>query len=273
MPEVALRAAREAAPATARWFARSCSVVVAGVLAACGAVSRPSDEGASDAAPASAGPALHWALDGTLDSAGALRGFALTVPGGVEFVPGKVGSAARFADGQLAQVSGMRAALATSPEVTIAFWLRAPGSLRHQRVLDFINASAAPYGGLTLSVTGPGVALCVATASAATLGACTTAWTPSADTWHHWIVRYDGRGLGAGEGGAIELYIDGALAGVQANDAANDPVWNPGMPDVLALQVANTQLDDVRVYDRVMTMAEQCTELIGGTWDGRCALP
>ena len=45
------------------------------------------------------------------------------------------------------------------------------------------------------------------------------------------------------------------------------------MPDLLTLRAANTQLDDVRVYDRVMSIADQCTEIIGGTWDGNCALP
>jgi hypothetical protein len=46
------------------------------------------------------------------------------------------------------------------------------------------------------------------------------------------------------------------------------------MPDVLTLGGPGAVIDDVRIYDRVFTPAEQCTLIIGGTVAGAsCTLP
>ena len=64
------------------------------------------------------------------------------------------------------------------------------------------------------------------------------------------------------------------LAFTQANDASNNPVFNPGISDVLYIGTGGLMLDDVRVYNSVFTVANQCTQIIGGAWNGSaCTLP
>ena len=226
--------------------------------------------------PAEPTPRFHWSFEGNTSNTGSEQGFALTTPAGISFVDGRRGMAASFGPGQYSNVAGMRAVLGMFTDVTIAFWLREPGNLSLTAVVDIDNRTSPPFGGIQLGFTGASTSLCVSTTSNGFLsGDCTGPQAPSANTFHHWILRYHGTGSGAGMGGPTEVYVDGALVHTRANDTANDPVFNTtGMPDVFTLGAPGTVVDDVRIYDRVFTPAEQCTVIIGGAVAGTsCTLP
>jgi hypothetical protein len=232
--------------------------------------------GAPDAPVAGPTPRLYWTMDGNVNNSGSLSGYTLTTPASIGYAAGKFGQAASFASGQYSYVDGMHQSLATYAKVTIAFWMKEPGNVAGSAFLDNNNRQTSPYGGIQLGLTNTSVSLCASTTSNSYLsGGCNGFTAPSANTWHHWIVRYDGAGTGAGQGAPVEIYIDDTLTYTRPNDAANDPVWTPtGAPDRLYLGVSNAQLDDVRIYDQVFTVAEQCTYLVRGTWTGSsCTLP
>lgn len=244
-----------------------------------------SPDGATVDAPPADGPAtptarLHWTFDGNTNNTGSVNGFAFATPAGISYANGKVGMAASFGSAQYATVTGMRQVLGAYAKVTIAFWLMEPGTLSSNAVFDCNNRSTAPYGGVQLGLFQSGgqntTSLCVSTTSASFLGGgCGGFAAPSANSWHHWILRYDGTGTGTGQGGRLEVYVDGALVHTRANDAANDPVFNTtGMNDTLYLGAPGTLVDDLQVHDRVFTAAEQCTQLVGGTvGSAGCVLP
>ncbi len=227
-------------------------------------------------APAGPMPVLHWPMENSVNNAGSLSGFSLTTPASVGYGAGKVGQAAVFGPGQYSYVDGVRAPLASYAKVTIGFWMREPGTVQGTAFLDVNNRSTSPYGGVQLGLTQSNVSLCVSTTTASYVGTggCNGFTAPSANTWHHWIVRYDGAGTGTGQGGAVQIYIDNVLVHTRANDANNNPVFNPGIPDRLYIGVPNSSVDDVRVYNQVFSLADQCTHVVRGTWNGNsCVLP
>jgi hypothetical protein len=78
----------------------------------------------------------------------------------------------------------------------------------------------------------------------------------SDDKWHHVAATFD-----QGAGGEVDLYIDGQLSSSGVNNAAWS--WQPGQEIELGLshntnsfQAFNGWLDDVRIYNRVLTAAE-----------------
>jgi len=117
--------------------------------------------------------------------------------------------------------------------------------------------------------------MCAATTTNSFLGgSCGGHPAPATGAWHHVILRYNGTGTGTGQGAGVDVYYDDVLAYTQANDTANNPVFNPGISDALYIGTAGISLDDVRIYNSVFTPANQCTQIIGGTWNGSaCTLP
>jgi len=215
-------------------------------------------------------------MDGDLDNTGSVGGFALAGSGSVSFVAGKFGMAASFGTGGFSRVLGIRNELGTYPRVTIAFWLKEPGTLNSVAVLDCNNRFTSPFGGIQLGFSTDRTSVCVSTTSNSFLsGSCNGFSAPSANTFHHWIIRYNGTGTGIGQGGPTEIYVDGNLVHTRPNDNANNPVFTTnGISDTLTVGAPGTLLDDVRVYDRVFTIDEQCTQIIGGRFvNGSCALP
>lgn len=235
--------------------------------------SRPPD------GPAAVTPQLHWTFDGNTNNTGSVNGYALTIPNGIGYVQGKVGMAASFAQAplQYSYVDGMRGVLGGYAQVTIAFWLKEPGTVPSEAFFDCDNRSASPYGGIQLGLTQTSTSVCVSTTSNSYLGgSCAVFTAPGANNWHHWIIRYAGSGTGGGQGGPTEIYVDDRLALTVNNDAANNPVFSAtGIADRLTIGGGfNMQMDDVKIYNRVFAVAEQCTEVIGGSYAGTtCTLP
>ena len=222
-------------------------------------------------------PILRWTFDTNGANSGSLAGYALTM-NGTTFVAGKVGAgAAQFGSGGYSFVNGTRAVLDAYPQYTIAYWVNATASVNTQNsFLDFNNRSTAPYGGLQLSYySATQYSICVATTTSSYLtGSCPVFNAPSSNAWHHVIVRYAGTGTGAGQGAGVDVYVDDVLVKSVANDNNNDPVFSAGMPDAFYVGTAGTTVDDLRIYNTTFTVANQCTQIIGGTWTGSaCTLP
>jgi hypothetical protein len=257
-------------------------------LIACGSVRATPPDATADGAPADTSaapdampdslpdampgptPRLHWTFDGNTNNSGALNGFALTTPAGISYITGKAGMAASFGTNQYSQVSGIRAVLGSYAKVTIAFWLREPGNLQSQSVFDVINRSGnGPYGGVQLGFAGTTASLCVATATSSLLGgSCGGTAAPNSNTFHHWIIRYDGTSTSSGGGGPVQVYVNGVLRVTRANDANNNPVFSSAIPDVLTIGAPGTAIDDLKIFDQVFDVATQCTQLVGGTYNG-----
>jgi hypothetical protein len=224
-------------------------------------------------------PILHWTLDADGTNSGSASGYALTFNGSVSFVTGKVGNgAAQFNSGSYGVVQGSaRAVLSTSAQYTIGFWINASSSPNTANsFFDFNNRTTAPYGGIQLAYfTVTQFSLCVATTTDPYLGgSCAVINAPAANAWHHVIMRYAGTGTGAGQGAGVDVYIDDVLVHTTANDSSNDPVFSQGISDTLSIGTGGITLDDVRVYNSVFTVANQCTQIVGGTWSGStCTLP
>ena len=184
-------------------------------------------------APMGPTPRLHWEFENTTNNTGSLSGFALITPAGISYVAGKTGMAGSFGAGQYSNVGGMKNVLGSYAKVTVAFWLMEPGTLSSVAVMDDNNRSTSPFGGVQLGFGGTSVSVCVSTTSNAFLGGSCGGFTaPSANAWHHWIVRYDGTGINGGQGGPTEIYVDDSLVHTRANDGANNPVFTAsGIPD------------------------------------------
>lgn len=221
-------------------------------------------------------PLVRWEFEGNTNNSGTVNGYALATPSGASYVTGKVGMAISFGAGQYSNVGGIRSLIGNLPKVTFALWIKEPGNLNSVSVLDVINRSTSPYGGVQLGFASNTTALCVATTTSSLLGAgCGGPTSPSANTWHHWIVRYNGTSTGGGGGGPTEIYVDSVLAYTQVNDTANNPVFtSTGISDTFSLGTSNVVVDDVKIFNTTYDLQTQCTGIIGGTWNGTaCALP
>lgn len=226
-------------------------------------------------APSGPTPRLYWSFDNNLNNAGALTGYTIVAPAGISYAAGKSGMGIQFANNQYAYSDGMHTSLETYAKVTIAFWLKEPGNVQGTAFWDNNNRGTSPYGGVQLGLTNTNLSACVSTSTASFLGGSCLGFTmPSANTFHHWIMRYDGSGTGAGQGAPLQIYVDDVLVHTRANDANNNPIWNPGAPDRMTLGASGAIIDELKIYNQVFTTAEQCTYVIGGSWNGAtCNLP
>jgi len=194
----------------------------------------------------------------------------------VTFGAGKVGRAATFASGAYGLVSSARVVLGAYPQYTISMWINATAPATSTSFFSINNRATAPYGGVQLGYSSTTLmSICASTTSNSYLtGSCPTFAAPALNSWHNLIIRYAGTGIGAGQGANVEVYVDDVLTLTVPNDAANNPVFNAGVPDTLAIGAAGAAYDDVRIYNKTFTVAEQCTKVIGGTYAGTtCTLP
>jgi hypothetical protein len=221
-------------------------------------------------------PLLRWTFDGDGTNTGTVAGYPLSLTGAVIFVAGKFGQAAQFGAGAYGMVQGSaRAVMGVYPQYTISFWVNATSSPdTAQPLFDFYNRTTAPFGGIRLGYASSALlSRCVATSTNKEL-VCVKDTFSEAGRWRNMIIRYAGTSTTSGGGAPVEIYYDGHIAARDPNDANNDPVFNPGISDALYIGAGGIMLDDVRIYNTVFTTADQCTEVIGGSWDGTaCTLP
>lgn len=221
------------------------------------------------------GPLLWYRFEGDATNTGSLSGYALTVSNAT-YSAGKVGQAISFGANGYASVAGMKNVLGVLGQVTVGFWIY-ESAVADRGYWDVGNRSIAPYGGITFyeSTSFSTLSVCVSnTTSAYVAGSCLSFAAPAPGAWHHWIISYAGTGTGSGQGGPVNIYLDDVLKLTVNDDASNNPVFSSGISDTLYIGGNGGLMDDLRIYDRVFTPAEQCARIINGAWTGsNCALP
>jgi hypothetical protein len=220
------------------------------------------------------GPLLWYRFEGDATNTGSLSGYTLTLSNAT-YDAGEFGQAISFGTNGYAYVAGMQNALGVLPQVTVGFWIY-ESAVASRDYWDVGNRSTPPYGGVSfyenmISTT----AVCVSnTTDPLVTGSCPFFASPTTGAWHHWIISYAGTGTGSGQGGPVNIYLDDVLQQTVSNDASNNPVFNSGISDTLYIGGNGALMDDLRIYDRIFTPAEQCARIIDGVWTGSsCILP
>lgn len=236
--------------------------------------SGPDVADASDASTVQ--PILQWSFENNGNNTGSTSGYALSLHGATSYVSGKLGQAAQFGSGAYASVAGMKGVLAIYAQYTISFWLYVDAPNASNAFFDFENRTTAPYGGVQIAYPSASTfSFCVASTSNPYIsGSCASSTGPATASWHNVILSYAGTGTGAGQGAALDVFVDDVLAKTIANDTANDPIFSSGISDTLYVGAPGFTLDEIRIYATTFTQDLQCTTVIGGTWNGSsCTLP
>lgn len=225
--------------------------------------------------PPTSAPILHYTFDSTSANSGTTAGYGVTYTGSASYATGKVAQAVTYGAASYGRVASAPSVLGVYPQYTISFWAFTSTQPTDAILLDVNNRYTAPYGGIQLAQQGTNIDVCVSSTSNQYLGgSCLGFPAPSAGAWHNYIIRYAGSGLGAGQGAGVDIYVDDVLVHSRANDAANDPVFNNSILSTLQLGAYPFSVDEVRVYNQVFTVAQQCTTVLGGSWTGSsCTLP
>lgn len=214
-------------------------------------------------------PLLRYTFDGNLTNSGSSAGFAGTATN-TSFVAGKFGQAIKF-DGSPSTGVGFAATAALLSggfKWTISLWYR--DDVLEANTLLWSNRGTTGgwetyHGASTESMT------------TCSDGGCLSYPTTASPAWRNLIFRYDG--VSAIVGAPVEIFLDGVLVGSLTNPAAL-PLATAGTTDMkMGGQSGGSgrsvfSVDELRVYNAVFTAAQQCTQIIGGTWTGTsCTLP
>jgi hypothetical protein len=232
-------------------------------------------------------PQLWYTFDVNGNNTGLLTdlGYNMIPAGTPTYVAGKVGKAIAFSGGSTGNISGMRYALGSAALVTVAFWLNLSAVTSYGTGIAVWSADNQtdpfPYGGLRFTLTSATTAsICMSSASTRFLpsGTCAAVALPAtaATGWHHYLFQYLGTGVAYGQGGPMNVFIDGAATPnfSIANEPSPNPVFHDAMENNLGVGGNGVMMDDMRIYTRKFTPAEHCTAIIGGTWSGTaCTLP
>lgn len=217
---------------------------------------------------------LHYAFDGDATNSGPLSGYDGTVTS-VTFPAGKSGQAIKF-DG----TAGTGATLTGTSEVfarggsdwTISLWFREDQKQPESLLWDF---RAPARGWQTYHGTEELPDQRMITCSD---GGCFS-FISGEGAWHNIVYRYDG--VSATVGGPVQIFVDGMLTGELPNTGSL-PLVGAGVTDIRLGNLAATSIlgpsvfyvDDFRIYNVVFTPQDQCTVVVGGTWNGTtCTLP
>jgi Concanavalin A-like lectin/glucanases superfamily/CARDB len=219
-------------------------------------------------------PLLRYPFDGDAANAAALPGYDGDLTN-AEFLPGKVGQAIKFDGSGTTGVvfPGSGDLFARGARWTISFWFREDTLKASSWLWSFRSRPGGTTGWETYHGIDPSI---LTTCSGASQ--CFSFPSPAAGVWHHLLYRYDAPS--AQQGAPVDIYVDGVLAG-QVPNPAQVPLAGAAGADI---RFGNFQassaaggiayVDELRVYPFVFTDADQCTVVIGGTWDGAsCSLP
>lgn len=220
-------------------------------------------------------PAIWYTFDGDALNHGFASGMNLTVNGGTFIAGGKFGMALQLGSGGYAQVAaGARGSLGSYGQSTISIWVH--DFVGGQGVLfDCNNRSTSPYGGIQVypsSITAGKFSVCSSSSANSFLeGGCTEDFGLTSGAWHNVIFSYN-RDI---TNHNIDIYVDGSATPVHTipNNTAN-PIFGPGMTDALYVGGSMMTIDEVRIYNQTFAVDQQCTVVLGGTWNGSsCTLP
>jgi hypothetical protein len=217
----------------------------------------------------SGSPLLHYRFSSNLVNSGALAGIPAGTSTNAAFVMGKVGQAIKFdgSAGTKAVLGGTRDVLTKDYKWTIGFWYKVDAHQDDARLIDFRGEQHGWHSYDALA-TGSNIYTC---SGPATDAACTNFTQGPAGVWRHLLYRYDASS--ASGLATIDIYLDGVYrASVPA--PASVPRIGPTLTDIVLGLGSAYYIDELRVYNRVFSVGEQCTVIIGGTWTGSsCTLP
>jgi hypothetical protein len=223
-------------------------------------------------------PLVEIKWDGNFDNTGTeTPNYAFVPPAGVGSITpnGRLGTKGWDAYGYIPNIKQL---LQSLNKVTVSIWVYGFGAPANSFV-NFWNTTA-PYGGVQLGLSNQQLTICIGSKNYQYLsagGGCDTVPGPPLNSWHNFIIRYDGNGQADGQGGPIDLFADGNRVISKAN-AAGEVVISPFVRNDLDLgfNPGNAYLDDLRIFDQVFPLMEQCVLVTGGTWDAaqnKCAIP
>ena len=215
---------------------------------------------------------LRYPLDGNGVNAGGLAPDYGAIVGTASWVKGRYDSAPQF-DGSPTggiRIPGVDTLFTLSSEWTIAFWFREDSAVQNTMLFELRATDAdgnnrgwetyhGAYGGATLT-----------TCSAAGCGS----FAAPVGVWHNMVYRYAGPSTSTG--GPLEIWLDGALVATLPNDN-HVPLMTHVSPELrlgyrgpfgVNGEYGKFAFDELRVFDRVFTPAEQCTQVSYGTWNG-----
>jgi Concanavalin A-like lectin/glucanases superfamily len=210
------------------------------------------------------GLALYYPLDRDVGNR-AVRAYPASdgMGGTYTFSGGHAGSA--IATTSQIQLTNSRDALTSAASYTISLWLHHDSGPDPQGGTLLDNHGCA----LTGDPSGDVVLTCARIAGSAR-GAV------PADRWVNVLYRYAGAGQGDGNGGDVELFVDGNRVATLANPQKLDPFGKTQLHD---MQLGTTpgagtrawRMDELRFYNTAYDDATQCKTVLAGSWDGlRC---
>jgi hypothetical protein len=219
--------------------------------------------------PSGAAPLLDYPFDGDAFNRGSLVGYD-GVAAAVSWVEGVRGRAVAMGGyGSVVEMPLTSAELNELTAFTIALWFREDrvsndgGQLIDMR--GFLRGFHSYHG-----VSGDALFTCWGAGHPDNgPGGCGSFDYP-VGVWHALIFRHAGRGLAPGEGAPLELIVDGVPV-LTLDNPELEPILGHDAVDLSVGRDSIFEIDDLRVYDRVFSPAEQCSELAGGRWcNGTC---
>ncbi len=228
-----------------------------------------------DASPASyqwrssPGLILYYQLNGDALNYSALGAAHDALASGVSFSPGMLGLAAF--DGQISAPGTLRP-LSNDTDYTLSFWFRNDSPIYEQvhRLFSFENPGQGGCSASVLDHNERGVLTLSCSGTGGFHSTVSFDFATGYPNWHHLALRHDGSAHGAGGGGDVSVFVDGAFLGALANPSRAD-VFSPQQAGNLVVGEPghNLWFDEIRIYNRVYTPEEQCGELTRGIWNGQ----
>ena len=219
---------------------------------------------------ATVGLLLQYRFEGNVDNTGALSGYNGTATS-VTYPEGRFGSAIKF-DGTSATgatLTGTSSVFGMGSKWTISLWFRE--DVKNAETLLWRFRGSIQGWETYHGVTEPGQRMITCSD-----GGCLS-FISDPGLWHSLIYRYDG--VSNTVGAPVAIYVDGVLAG-QIDNTAAIPLVGSGVTDIRLGNLTGIlgpsvfYIDEFRVYNQVFSIAQQCTDIIGGSWSGTaCTLP
>ncbi len=206
-------------------------------------------------------PVLQYKFDFNADNTGAASNTPVSYNGTATNVSyaggGKFGGGVTFASSATSFATLPVAPLIhTGRPYTVSLWWREATVRNDSDLISFpgtnrLDAYHSIAGGNNLTT-------CVTSVQCSSFS-----YTPG--PWNNLIFRY------AGAGSGVQVYVNGALQHTLTG-YTGDLFGALGNPTVG--KNTNMTVDEIRFYDQVYSTATQCTQVIGGTWNGQvCTLP
>ncbi|MFC1721266.1 LamG domain-containing protein, partial [Patescibacteria group bacterium] len=220
------------------------------------------------------GLVVHWTFDGpdmlsnVADTSGQGNNGSLIGQTSTTTVEGKVGQALEF-DGVDDFVFETGVNLSNTNKISISFWMKKDSFPNSTKLAFELTTNTNSYTtGLFIDPTSSGSCSgyldLTLKGDVGTNSGCFS--RPSAGVWHHYVAVFD-KSQPANE---VDLYIDGLSQTAAARYFTSDNTNNFGNVPLYTMSRAGSslfqsgQLDDIRIYDRVLS-ADEITQLYNQT--------